>query len=113
RRGSFMKAHVANLAASFVAGFAGLIAGLVAPAGGALAQTPNWPTQTIRVIVPSSAGGTTDFLARVSGEFLSRRLGQPVVIENNTGAGGNVGTAMVARAAPDGYTLGFVSTNNL
>lgn len=101
------------LVASLVAGFAGLIASLLAPAGSALAQTPNWPAQPIRVVVPSSAGGTTDFLARVSGEFLSRKLGQPVIVENSTGAGGNVGTAMVARAAPDGYTLGFLSTNNL
>ena len=64
------------------------------------------------MIVPSAAGGTTDFLARVSGEFLSSRLGQPVIIENNTGAGGNVGTASVARAT-DGHTFGFISTNNL
>jgi tripartite-type tricarboxylate transporter receptor subunit TctC len=76
-------------------------------------QVANWPVQPIRVIVPSAAGGTTDFLARVSGEFLAARLGQPVIIENNTGAGGNVGTASVARAAPDGHTLGFISTNNL
>lgn len=76
-------------------------------------QGAAWPTQPIRVIVPSAAGGTTDFLARVSGEFLSARLGQPVIVENNTGAGGNVGTASVARAAPDGHTLGFISTNNL
>jgi tripartite-type tricarboxylate transporter receptor subunit TctC len=93
------------------------IAGILALAGsaytGAFAQTPNWPNQAIRIIVPSAAGGTTDFLARVAGEFLTSRLGQPVIIENNTGAGGNVGTASVARAAPDGHTLGFISTNNL
>ncbi len=92
---------------------AAVIAACVSLSGGALAQAPNWPTQPIRIVVPSAAGGTTDFLARVSGEFLSSRLGQPVIIENNTGAGGNVGTAMVARAAPDGHTLGFISTNNL
>ncbi|MBX9758417.1 MAG: tripartite tricarboxylate transporter substrate binding protein [Beijerinckiaceae bacterium] len=100
------------------AGLAGLVAGVAAlaasaPMDHAHAQTPNWPTQAIRVVVPSAAGGTTDFLARVSAEFLSSRLGQPVIIENNTGAGGNVGTASVARAAPDGHTLGFISTNNL
>ena len=89
------------------------IAAFVALTGSALAQAPNWPTQPIRIVVPSAAGGTTDFLARVSGEFLSSRLGQPVIIENNTGAGGNVGTSMVARAAPDGHTLGFITTNNL
>lgn len=97
------------------AGFAGIIAfaGLTAAGDGARAQAPNWPTQPIRIIVPSAAGGTTDFLARVAGEFLGSRLGQPVIIENNTGAGGNVGTAMVARAAPDGHTFGFITTNNL
>lgn len=95
-----------------LAGLSG-IAALCAGAFAAHAQTPNWPTQPIRIIVPSAAGGTTDFLARVSGEFLTSRLGQPVIIENNTGAGGNVGTASVARAAPDGHTLGFISTNNL
>jgi tripartite-type tricarboxylate transporter receptor subunit TctC len=89
------------------------IAAVVALAGNALAQAPKWPTQPIRIVVPSAAGGTTDFLARVSAEFLSSRLGQPVIVENNTGAGGNVGTAMVARSAPDGHTLGFITTNNL
>ena len=92
---------------------AAVIAACITFSAGALAQAPAWPTQPIRIVVPSAAGGTTDFLARVSGEFLSSRLGQPVIIENNTGAGGNVGTAMVARAAPDGHTLGFISTNNL
>jgi tripartite-type tricarboxylate transporter receptor subunit TctC len=97
---------------AILAGLSG-IAALCASSFAAHAQTPNWPTQPIRIIVPSAAGGTTDFLARVSGEFLTSRLGQPVIIENNTGAGGNVGTASVARAAPDGHTLGFISTNNL
>lgn len=97
---------------TILAGLSG-IAALCASAFAAQAQTPNWPSQPIRIIVPSAAGGTTDFLARVSGEFLTSRLGQPVIIENNTGAGGNVGTASVARAAPDGHTLGFISTNNL
>ncbi len=97
------------------AGFASFIAfaGVPALGGIALAQVPNWPTQPIRIVVPSAAGGTTDFLARVAGEYLTSRLGQPVIIENNTGAGGNVGTAMVARAAPDGHTFGFITTNNL
>jgi tripartite-type tricarboxylate transporter receptor subunit TctC len=89
------------------------VAGLIALASGALAQAPNWPTQPVRIVVPSAAGGTTDFLARLSAEFLTSRLGQPVIIENNTGAGGNVGTTMVARATPDGHTLGFITTNNL
>ena len=57
------------------------------------------------MVVPFSAGGTTDILARIVGEELSKRLGQQIVIDNRPGAGGNTGTAVVAKAAPDGYTL--------
>ncbi|MBL6454814.1 tripartite tricarboxylate transporter substrate binding protein [Belnapia sp. T6] len=69
-----------------------------------LAQEP-WPSRPLRFIVPFPPGGASDFVGRVTAEFLTARLGQPVVIENRGGAGGNIGTEAAARAAPDGYTL--------
>ena len=78
---------------------------LVAPAGGALAQAQAYPGKPIRVIVPFPPGGSTDFLARIVGQKLTAAWGQQVVIDNRPGAGGTVGAAEAARAAPDGYTL--------
>jgi tripartite-type tricarboxylate transporter receptor subunit TctC len=67
------------------------------------AQT--WPAKPLRVIVPVGAGSTTDIIPRVVFEQLAPQLGQPIVVENRTGAGGTIGTAFVARADPDGYTI--------
>ena len=64
----------------------------------------------MRIIVGFPAGGATDIIARLIGQSLSERLGQPFVIENRPGAGGNIGTEAVVRAPPDGYTLLLVST---
>ncbi|MEM8513340.1 tripartite-type tricarboxylate transporter receptor subunit TctC [Massilia sp. MP_M2] len=77
------------------------------------AQAQAFPTKAITIIVPFSAGGTTDILARVLGQFMSKDLGQPVIIDNRAGAGGNIGTQLVARAAPDGHTIlmGTVGTH--
>jgi tripartite-type tricarboxylate transporter receptor subunit TctC len=75
----------------------------VACASPAFAQA--WPSKAIRVVVNFPAGGTTDMMARAFTQKLSDTLGQPVVIENRGGAGGTVGMEVVARAAPDGYTL--------
>src|ERR671931_1477989 len=83
-----------------------LLAMLVSHA--ALAQA--WPNRPVRLIVPFAAGaGTNDIMARLVGQHLGTRLGQPVVIENRPGAGGIAGTEAAAKAAPDGYT--FLMTN--
>ena len=66
-----------------------------------------WPSKPIRIVVPYPAGGSTDQLARAIQAPLAETLGQPIVIENKAGAGGTVGTDMVAKAAPDGYTFVF------
>ena len=64
-----------------------------------------WPTKPIRILVGFAAGGSTDVTARIIGQALSERLGQPVVIENRAGAGGNIAADAAAKADPDGYTL--------
>jgi tripartite-type tricarboxylate transporter receptor subunit TctC len=74
----------------------------------AFAQEP-YPSRAIKVIVPFTPGSVTDIMARSFGDRLATQLAQPVVIENRPGAGGTIGTAAVAKAAPDGYTLGVVS----
>ena len=78
------------------------------------ASAQSYPSRPITLIVPYSAGGPTDTLGRILGEHMRSSLGQPIIIENVTGAGGTIGVGRVARAAPDGYTLGIgqVSTNN-
>ena len=72
--------------------------------GGAYAE-PAYPTKPIRIVVPFSPGGTSDVLARLIAPKLSDAWGQPIVIETRTGAGGTIGTNLVAKATPDGYTL--------
>lgn len=78
--------------------------GMALFAGAANAQTA-WPTKPIRLLVGYAAGGSTDVTARIIGQALSERLGQPVIIENRAGAGGNIAADAAAKADPDGYTL--------
>jgi tripartite-type tricarboxylate transporter receptor subunit TctC len=68
-----------------------------------------WPTKTVRFICPFAPGGGTDTVSRLVCNQLSRRFGQQFVVDNKGGAGGNIGTVELARAAPDGYTLGLIS----
>jgi tripartite-type tricarboxylate transporter receptor subunit TctC len=75
-------------------------------AGGALAQ--GWPNRPIRMIVPYTPGGYTDLMARLVGQKISEALGQPIIFENKPGANAIIGTDVVAKAAPDGYTFGTV-----
>jgi tripartite-type tricarboxylate transporter receptor subunit TctC len=82
-----------------------LILAALAAAFATPAFAQSYPAKPIRVIVPYPAGGTTDVLARAVGERLSAAWGRPVVIDNKSGAGGTIGTAEAAKAAPDGYTL--------
>jgi tripartite-type tricarboxylate transporter receptor subunit TctC len=69
------------------------------------AQAQDWPSRAIRFIVPYPAGGSTDVAARVLGDYLTRTLGQQIIVENKTGAGGIIGVEAGARSAPDGYTV--------
>ena len=88
--------------------FLHLAAGAVAlPAVSRSANARSYPTRPVHLIVPFGPAGATDITARLIGQWLSERLGQQFVIENRPGAGSNVGTEAVVRAAPDGYTLGL------
>ena len=88
-----------------------LIAIALCVAAVAVTTTPGaaqqWPTQPVRIVVGFGPGSTPDLMARLLADNLSRRLGKPFVVENKAGAGGNLGVAEVARAAPDGLTLGL------
>src|SRR5262245_36918324 len=86
-----------------------LIVGALWLAGFAAAQAADYPTRPVRWIVPYPAGGSTDILARIIGQYLSEHLGQQFVIENRPGGGNNIGTEAVANAQPDGYTLLLVN----
>jgi len=93
--------------------FLRLAAGAAAlPAMSRVARAQAYPMRPVRIIVGVAAGSASDIAARLMGQWLSERLGQPFVIENRVGAGGNVGTEMVVRSAPDGYTLLMVNGAN-
>ncbi len=83
------------------------------PLGSPPALAQAWPSKPVKLLVPLAAGSTADIISRLVGNELAKVLGQAVVIENKTGAGGTIATAEVARATPDGYTIGFASQGTL
>ncbi|MFL5044453.1 MAG: Bug family tripartite tricarboxylate transporter substrate binding protein [Xanthobacteraceae bacterium] len=89
--------------------FLAILVAAALAAGIAHAQT--WPDRPVRVIVPFPAGSSADVAARILGNELNTRLGQQLVTDNRPGASGNIGSDVVAKAAPDGYTLGFATTS--
>lgn len=100
-----MNTHLPLLRRSFLMGaIAASFAAMATPAHA------EWPEKPIRIVVPSSPGGSADAVARMLGDRLSRALGQPVIVDNKGGGGGNIATESVARAAADGYT--FLLTGN-
>jgi tripartite-type tricarboxylate transporter receptor subunit TctC len=82
-------------------------------AGPAVASADDYPTKPIRLMIPTAAGGLMDVAARVAADYLSKTLGQRLVIENRSGSGGNLGVEAVVKADPDGYTLGLVQLGNV
>ena len=93
--------------------FLHLAAGAAAlPAFSRFARAQAYPTRPVRLVLTTTPGGPADVVARLMGQWLSERLGQPFVIENRPGAGSNIGTEAVVRAPADGYTLLLVATGN-
>jgi tripartite-type tricarboxylate transporter receptor subunit TctC len=86
-------------------------AALAAPAVIRPAWSQAYPSRPVRMVVMLAAGGGTDFLARLTGEYVSRSVGQQIVVENRTGAGGTIGIETVMKSAPDGYTVLFSNDN--
>jgi len=82
-------------------------------AGQAVAQQEVYPSRLIRIVVPQPPGGTTDILGRVVGQKITEATGQQAVVDNRGGAGGNIGTELVAKSKPDGYTLLTVASSTL
>lgn len=77
------------------------------------AEAQGWPARPITLIMPFSAGGSTDLYGRALAEFVSRKYGYTIVVDNRPGAGGLIGLNAVKQAPPDGYTLGYFGSTNL
>jgi tripartite-type tricarboxylate transporter receptor subunit TctC len=86
---------------------------VIAALGTVPTSAQTYPLRPIKIVVSTSAGGATDILARILGHHITTRAGQPHVIDNRAGASGNLAMEAVAKAAPDGYTLGFANTGNI
>ena len=86
--------------------------GAAASAGVSSAHAQTYPSRPVKLVVPFPAGGVVDLYGRLMGQRLSERLGQTFIVENRPGAGGNIGTESVVRAAGDGYTLLQISSTN-
>ena len=113
-RRTFIKSAAAA-GAAFGGGFAHPLSGLLgagaARAQGAPSAIAAWPDRPVRFIVPLAPGGAIDFIARTVGEFMSRHIGQQVVVENRTGAGGTIGMDAALKSPPDGYTVLITNDN--
>lgn len=103
---------------SFIKGAGSLTAGMALSGGAlssfpapAIAQAGKWPDRPVRFIVPLAPGGAIDFVARQTGEVMTRNLGQQIVVENRTGAGGTIGMDAAMKSAPDGYTILITNDN--
>src|SRR5438445_9351769 len=90
-----------------------IVLALVTTAGAAAAQAGDaaWPDRPVRLIVPFPAGSSTDIISRILAQRLGARLGQQVVIDNRVGASGNLGADAIAKAAPDGFTIGIATAS--
>ncbi|MBX6372814.1 MAG: tripartite tricarboxylate transporter substrate binding protein [Acetobacteraceae bacterium] len=99
-----------NVLLAAAAGASTAAAAFPARAQAPASQGSDWPNRAVRIVVPFGAGGPNDVMARIVGERLRERLGQPFVVENRPGAGGSTGTLLVSQSAPDGYTFLFHSS---